>query len=116
MLPRIHRLKKKKDFDVVFKGKKGAEEDGLVFRFVPNKLEYGRFGFVIGKNVSSRATVRNLVRRRLSALVRKHALEEKYWIDGIFVAKPGLELKKNKELEEIMIRLVKKIGLPQGAA
>jgi ribonuclease P protein component len=63
------RLRRRKDFDVVFRKGRALHNDLLVLRSVPNALEHNRYGFVTSKKVG-KAVVRNRVRRRLREAVR----------------------------------------------
>ena len=108
MLPKANRLKKKKDFERVFKTGKGFKESFLVFQAAKNNLKNSRFGFVVGKSVSKKTTTRNKIKRRLRELVRIKIKKIKKGIDGVFVAKPGLETKDFWEIEKTMNQLFKR--------
>ena len=109
MLPKINRLKKKKDFERVFKKGKGHKEGFLVFRAGKNLFKDSRFGFVVGKNVSKKANIRNKIKRRLRELVRRKIKEIKGGTDGVFIARPGLEKKDFQELEDAVDKIFKKL-------
>ena len=68
MLPKINRIKKKKDFEAIFKNSKTTRTNFFIFKISKNKLDINRFGFVVSQKVSKRAVVRNKVRRRLADL------------------------------------------------
>ena len=70
MLPRINRVKKKKDFEVIFKKGASFRNDLFILRFIKNDLDYNRFGFVVSQKVSKKATERNKIRRRLSEIIK----------------------------------------------
>jgi len=70
VLPKTNRLKKTKDIRRVFKGGSAFREAFLMLRPLENSLESSRFVFVVGKNVSKKATVRNKIRRRIREAVR----------------------------------------------
>jgi ribonuclease P protein component len=101
MLSLKNRLKKKKEFERVFKGGKGLKEDFLVLKLVKNNLPQNRFGFIVGTKVSKRATLRNKLKRRLRELIRTRIEEIKTGYDIILIAQPGLEGRDFWELEEI---------------
>lgn len=108
MLPRKNRLKKKKDFERIFKEGKGAREDFLFLKLVKNNFGFNRFAFVVGKNVSKKAIIRNRLKRRISETVRLKLKSLKPGIDGVFIALPGLEKKDfwqiGKTIEKIFTR------------
>jgi len=108
MLSKPNRLKKKKDFERVFKEGKGFKESFLFLKVAPNNLEISRFGFVVGRNFSKKAVVRNRIKRKLRAAVRIRFKKIKKGIDGIIVAYPVLEKKEFQEIEEIISKLFKK--------
>ncbi len=64
------RLRRRKDFDTVFKRGQFLTSRLLVLRSVPNQLQHNRYGFVTSKRLGN-AVVRNRVRRRLREGIRK---------------------------------------------
>ena len=114
MLPKINRLKKRKDFEEVFRKGKSYKEQVVYIKVVSNKLRTSRFGFIVSKKISKKAVVRNKIKRRLRELVRINLKRIKSGIDGVLVALPGIEKKEFYELEEIIERLFKKAGIFQG--
>lgn len=63
------RLRRRRDFDSVFKGGRVMAHRLLMCRSVPNRLPHNRYGFVTSKRLGG-AVVRNRVRRRLRESVR----------------------------------------------
>ena len=123
MLPKRNRLKKKKDFEKVFKNGKGFREDFLILKIVSNNLKNTRFGFIVSRKVSKKATQRNKIKRRLRELVKlkmpemkktaKAESRQKREIDGVLIGIPGLETKDFYEMEEGINKLFKKAKLIQ---
>lgn len=111
MLPKANRLKKKKDFEMVFKEGRGFKEDFLFLKVAKNNLKSSRFGFVVSKKISKKATVRNKIKRRLGELVRIKLPQIKKGIDGAIIIMPGLEKNDFWELEEIINKLFRKAGI-----
>lgn len=111
MLPKANRLKKKKDFERVFKEGKGFREDFLFFKIAKNNSGINRFAFIVGKKLSRKATIRNKVRRRLSALVRQKLKNLKSGHDAIFLVFPGIEKKDFWEIEKTIDKLFAKAKL-----
>lgn len=111
MLPKLNRLKKKKDFDKVFKKGGGWKEDFLYLKSVANNLKTSRFGFVVSKKFSKKNTLRNKIKRRLRELVRIKLSQIKKGQDVVIVVIPGFGMKDFWELEEIIIKLFKKAGI-----
>lgn len=111
MLPTQNRLKRKKEFQKVFNKGKGFKEGFLFFKIVKNNLKVSRFGFVVSKNFSKKAVIRNQIKRRLRKLVGAKLTKIKKGIDGVLVTQPGLETKDFWETEEIINKLFKKAGM-----
>ena len=111
MLSEINRLKKKKDFEKVFKKGKSFKEDFLILKIISNNLEVSRFGFIVSQKISKRASLRNKIKRRLRESVRLRLLKIKKGIDGVLITSPGLETKDFWEIEKSIDKLFKKAKL-----
>ena len=72
MLSKINRIKKKKDFEIIFKKGKSFKNKLFILRFIKNNLNQNRFGFVVSQKVSKKAVVRNKVRRRLAEIIKSY--------------------------------------------
>ncbi len=108
MLPKINRLKKKKDIERVFKSGRGLKEDFLILKAAKNGFKNSRFAFIVSSKVSKKATLRNKIRRRLSKLIGFKIEKIKKGIDFILMAVPGLEEKDFWEIDETTNKLFKK--------
>jgi ribonuclease P protein component len=64
------RLRRRADFDAVFKGGRIFADGLLVLRALPNELGHNRYGFVTSKKLGG-AVVRNRTRRRLREIARE---------------------------------------------
>ena len=113
MLSKNCRLKKKGDFDRVFKKGMKFKEDFLSLRIIKNNSKKNHFGFIVSKKVSNKATLRNKIKRRLRAMVKRKLPKIKKGFDVVLVANPGLEKKDFWELEEILGAIFKKSNLFQ---
>ncbi len=91
MLPKVNRLTKKKDFDAVFKGGKTLKYGFLIFKMAANNVSQSRFGFVVSKKISTKATVRNLVKRRLRGAVEKELRPFKTPQDVVILTLSGIQ-------------------------
>lgn len=111
MLPRENRLKKKKDFEKIFKEGKGIKEGFLFFKWAFNNLDISRFGFIVSQKVSKKATLRNKIKRRLREITRMRLPKIKKGIDGAFVALSGLEEKDFQEMETTIDKIFEKTRL-----
>jgi ribonuclease P protein component len=71
MFSKNNRLKKKKDFERVFKQGQSIKKDLLLFKYTTNDLDSPRIGIVISKKTCSRASERNLIKRRIRGIIRQ---------------------------------------------
>jgi len=111
MLPQVNRVKKKKDFEALFKNSRSFKNNLFIFKIAKNSLEINRFGFVVSQKVSKRATVRNKVRRRLASAVRAEAKNTKAGADVVIIALSGIEKKEFSEVKEAVKNTLIKSGL-----
>ncbi|OGD25577.1 ribonuclease P protein component [Candidatus Azambacteria bacterium RIFCSPHIGHO2_01_FULL_40_24] len=75
MLPGINRLKSDEDFKNVFKNGKKSENQFFRIKFLKNQKNLSRFGFIISTKLLKKATVRNILKRRLRMICR-HLLKD----------------------------------------
>ena len=108
MLPARNRLKKKKDFERVFKEGQGFKQGFLYLKIKKNSFRSSRFGFIVSKKFSPKATIRNKIKRRLRELVKIKLPGIRKGIDGIIIVMPGLKTTDFQQLEETIGRLFKK--------
>jgi ribonuclease P protein component len=111
MLKTTHRLTKKKDFEVVFKKGELLKNDFLWLRIVKNHEQKSRFGFVVSKKVSAKATIRNKVKRRLRDAISNQLKHIAKPADVVIIALPGIEKKKFSEIQEAIMHSFKKLKL-----
>lgn len=69
-LNKKNRLKKKLDFEDVFKKGKAVNGSFLFIKHKNNELGIPRFGFVVSAKIAGKAVERNKIRRIISELVR----------------------------------------------
>lgn len=111
MLPKINRIKKKKDFEEIFKKGASFKNSLLILRVLENNLDSSRFAFIVSLKVSKSAVKRNKVRRRLSEIIRANFLEIKNGIDVVLISIPGIEKKDFPEIKEAVEKLLVKAKL-----
>ena len=104
MLPKKNRLKKKKDFARVYRQGELIKGNFLIVKIIDNQLDYSRFGIVVSKKVSKKATVRNKAKRRLREAIRSVITEIKGGFDIIVIA---LEIIQEKDFWQIKEELKK---------
>lgn len=108
MLPKVNRLKKKKDFEKVLKKGQGFKENFLVLKITKNNLKLSRFGFIVSTRFSKKAVVRNKIKRRLREIIRAKLAKIKKGRDGVIIIMPGFQIDNFWELEAIISNLLKK--------
>jgi len=106
MLPKINRLKKRKDIEKVFEKGKRFKEDFLILKITKNALSQTRLGFIVSKKVSKKATLRNKIKRKLREIVSQKRIKK--GIDILLITMPGLETKDFWEIDETLNELFKK--------
>lgn len=111
MLPRLNRLKKRKDFEKIVAVKRFFEEEILFLKKIKNNLNYSRIGFIVSQKISKKAVIRNKIKRRLREIIRLNLPIIKEGYDFIFFTKKGIENKKFSELKEIIKKLLQKARL-----
>ncbi|HLD70948.1 MAG TPA: ribonuclease P protein component [Negativicutes bacterium] len=111
MLPKENRLTKENDFDAVFKNGKSARLAIISGKSSANSLGRPRFGFVVSKKISTKAALRNKVKRRLRDAVAKNVPQIKKGGDVVIIALPGIEKKGFFEIEKEVGVLFKKLGI-----
>ena len=108
MLPKINRLKNKKDIGRVLKNGKGFKDGFLILKVIKNNFKNPRFTSIVSHKVSRKASLRNKIRRKLSELVRIKIKRVKEGVDLILIAVPGLEEKDFWEINETINKLFQK--------
>jgi ribonuclease P protein component len=107
-LPRDLRLRRRTDFDAVYRGGRIFNDPLLVLRTLPNNLDHNRYGFVTSKRLGG-AVVRNRVRRRLREIVRAAGARDGF--DIVLSAKVAAVGASFQELSSAVRRLFVKGGL-----
>jgi len=109
MLAKQNRLKKKKEFNFIYKKGNVFYSKFLAMYIAPTKLSDKKIGFSVSNKVGN-SVVRHKVKRRLSEVVRKN-LKLLPLNNYIFVAKKGCEDLKTTQYEENFFYLLKKANL-----
>ncbi|MFW6130438.1 MAG: ribonuclease P protein component [Atribacterota bacterium] len=109
MLPRKNRLKKNNDFRSVFKNGNTVNGELFFLKLKRNNLGINRFGFVIGTQISKKATVRNKIKRRLTEAIKQNLDKVKSGFDIIIIAKPKVIDKNYSEIKQRIDNLFKQI-------
>lgn len=105
MLPKINRIKRKKDFSAIFAKSKSFKDKIFILKAAKNNLGINRFGFVVSQKVSKKATVRNKIRRRLSEAINLESPNIKTGTDVVVIALPGIEKKEFSEIKQVIHKI-----------
>lgn len=87
MLPKIHRLTKKKDIDAVLRKGRSFRYGAFTLKVLENKLKVSRFAFIVGKKAASKAVVRNRVRRVVREGVRQKLQSLVRNVDAVIIVR-----------------------------
>ena len=102
------RLRRRKEFDSVFRRGRIWANDLLVVRTLPNELEHNRYGFVISKRLG-KAVTRNRVRRRLREGIRSLSLRPGW--DVVISGKTPASQAGFQELKRAVVELFGSAGI-----
>ncbi|MCX6738225.1 MAG: ribonuclease P protein component [Candidatus Parcubacteria bacterium] len=112
MLPKIHRLRKKKDFERVYKKGKGFRQGFLFLKSLNNDSKISRIGIVVSKKVALRAVVRNLIKRRIRAATKDLISDIEPGQDIVISALTGINKTTDfKKIKETVNDLLLKSGI-----
>jgi len=108
MLKSVNRLKKRKEFGYIYKHGESLYTKNLVLMHTVNKYKKIKIGFSISKKVG-KAYIRNLIKRRLRAIVRERLTEFVSGKNYVVIAKPTVINLSFSELEAEVIQLFAKV-------
>ncbi|MFN8577584.1 MAG: ribonuclease P protein component [Candidatus Sericytochromatia bacterium] len=114
MLSRKLRLRKKQDFDSVYRKGKSYSCKYLKLYILNTDLPSQRFGFSISKKVSKKAFERNKLKRQLSFVLREELNNLKTGSDIIFVVRNIILDLSYSDIKYNVRELLKKANLYTG--
>ena len=104
-LPAKNRLRKKRDFDRVFKEGNTIKGSFLFIKYSRAGTAVPRFGFVVPARSFNKAVTRNRIKRALSEIVRKNLKNISNAVDAVIMVKKGKDKEISQELPELLIRI-----------
>lgn len=110
MLNRVNRLKKRYQFNYIYKNGTHFSSSALVLYVLPSKTKSIKVGFAVTKKIG-KATVRNFVKRRLREIVRKSLPSLKQNYNIIIVARENILNFSFEELSKEYNTLIKKADI-----
>ncbi len=110
MLASANRLKKRKEFAYLYN--KGNAKHGkfLSLIYLPTKRRAIKIGFAVSKKIG-KANVRNVVKRRLRAIVRECVGQLCDNFNVVFIAKAGIDKVSFDTLRQEIKLLINKAGI-----
>ena len=110
MLKRINRLKKRYQFNYVYKSGEHFSGEHIVLYVASSKTKNIKVGLAVTKKVGH-AVVRNKVRRRLREIIKKQVPNLKQNNNIIVVARDNINEASFEKLSNEFLKLIKKANL-----
>ncbi|MBQ7917189.1 MAG: ribonuclease P protein component [Clostridia bacterium] len=110
MLNRINRLKKRYQFNYVYKSGEHFSGEHMVLYVVSSKTKNIKVGLAVTKKVGH-AVVRNKIRRRLREIIKKQVPNLKQNNNIIVVARDNISSASFEKLSNEFLKLIKKADL-----
>lgn len=111
MLKKDSRIGKNKEFDRAFKLGQSFYGKFLSAKIVDNNLGRLRLGVLVSTKVSKKATIRNLIKRRIRSALRQSVVSLKDGKDIVIIAFPLILDKNFQEIEILIKDILKKAGI-----
>lgn len=106
---KARRLRKQKDFDLMFQAARKISRRGLVVRYRNNGLSTGRLGLMIGKRAGN-AVERNRVRRVLREVFRRNKEYQAKSVDILVTLYRPMRQLNKKELADLFSESLDKLS------
>ena len=110
MLNKNNRLRKRYQFQYIYKSGKYISEKAVTLHYVPSKTKSIKVGFAVTKKIGH-AIKRNLIRRRLREILRKYLPSLKQNYNIILVAKEQILETEFAKLERQVVNLLNRADL-----
>lgn len=110
MLKRINRLKKRYQFNYVYKSGEHFSGEHMVLYVVSSKTKNIKVGLAVTKKIG-KAVVRNRVRRQLREIIKKQVPNLKQNYNIIVVARENITSTSFETLTNEFLKLIKKANL-----
>ncbi len=107
---KVYRLRKRRDFNYVYKKGKSVANQYLVLVYRRSGLYITRVGFSVSKKFGN-SVKRNRIRRQLKEIYRKRIPYVKEGFDLIFVVRKNARDVEFSKLEEAVDNLLKRAGI-----
>ena len=111
MLPKANRLTKETDFKQLAKKGKSFHSPLFIIKVLTTKNSVSRFGVVISTKVSKKAVIRNIIKRRITEVIRLLLPKMKLGFMMMILAKPIVANKNYQEIKEDIEKLFSKVRM-----
>ncbi len=108
MLQQANRLKKRKEFGYIYRNGTALYSKDLVVMYTTNKFKRTKFGFAVSNKVG-KAYVRNIVKRRLRAIVRLNMASVVSSRNYVIIARPTIASCTYEDVEQQLLQLLSKV-------
>jgi ribonuclease P protein component len=96
-----NRLRKKQEFENVYKKGRFSSYENITLKFVKNNLGYSRIGFVVSGKFSKKAVERNKIKRQLKNIFQKNLFSLGTDMDLIIIPQKKEKLTYQKLQENV---------------
>ncbi|MBL7141767.1 ribonuclease P protein component [Patescibacteria group bacterium] len=111
MLSKQYRLTKDKDFAKVAQQGQGVFSRELGLKWMKNNLPYSRFGIIVSLKVSKKAVVRNKIKRRIRAILKKNLSKITKGCDLLILTRAGVKELDYSQIQDKFLRLLQRGNL-----
>jgi len=111
MLKKSNRIGRNKDFDRAFKFGQSFYDKILGIKVTENDLSVSRLGILVSTKVSKKAVARNLIKRRIRAIVKNEWSNLKDGKDLVIITLPSILDKSFEEIQKTVQKAFKKLNL-----
>ncbi len=108
MFPKKQRITKKSDFDLIYKKGSTCYSSFLMAKHLKNDYNFQRFAVIVSTKISNKATVRNLLKRRLRELLKEFKSNLPTKSDIVIYTKKGVQDLSFQELKKEFQKLWEK--------
>ncbi|MEA3449834.1 MAG: ribonuclease P protein component [Patescibacteria group bacterium] len=113
MYSKKYRLSNKKDFDRVWQSRQSAYLKLLGVKITGNNEENNRFGVIVSTKISKKAVIRNKIKRRIRAVIKKELEKLKIGYDIVIFSQKAIVDSSYKEIETELTQIFNKLKLYQ---
>ena len=110
MLDKVNRLTKRKEFNYLYKFGKAQHTPHLTCVYLPTKYRPIKIGFTVTNKIG-KAHTRNLIKRRLRAIVREFVSTLPNNYNVVIIAKAGIDSLDFSNLRDEVYTLFKRVNL-----